>query len=268
MKPDKLVPDSLAILGIPFDDNSSFLKGTAGAPAEIRRVLHSGAGNWYTEGLLNLENHPQLTDMGDLKVVSYPKDISSGITRILEKESKVISIGGDHSITFPIIQAYANCYPDLNILHIDAHPDLYPEFEGNVYSHACPFSRILEAGLVKRLVQVGIRARTQQQQEQAEKFNVEQIDMNSYQPGLTLNFDGPLYISLDMDGIDPAFAPAVSHPEPGGLTVRELLDILNSVKAPVVGSDIVEYNPSRDTHGITAAVAVKLLKEIAGKMLI
>jgi agmatinase len=186
--------------------------------------------------------------------------------KLLEQDAKVLSLGGDHSITFPVIQAYSGYYQDLNILHFDAHPDLYPEFEGNPYSHACPFSRILESGLVKRVVQIGIRAVTEKQRSQAKKFGVEQIGINTRPEDMVLEFDGPVYVSLDLDGIDPAFAPGVSHPEPGGLSVRDVLNILHSIKNPIVGADIVEYNPVRDTFNLTATVAVKLLKEIAGIM--
>jgi len=266
MKKNKLTPGTTAILGIPFDDNSSYLKGSAGAPAEIRNLLHSDVGNWFTEDLTNLKNHPKLTDRGDLNITTYLEDISNGITKLLEEDVKVLSIGGDHSITFPVIQAYSCYYKDLNVVHFDAHPDLYPELLGNPYSHACPFSRILEAGLVERLVQIGIRAVTEEQRSQAEKYKVEQIDINTRPEDMVLKFTGPVYISLDLDGIDPAFAPGVSHPEPGGLSVRDIINILHSIDAPIVGADIVEYNPVRDTYNITASVAVKLLKEIAGIM--
>jgi len=266
MNNKKVAPGSVTVLGIPFDDNSSFLKGTAGAPSEIRRVLHSGAGNYFTENLIDLKNHPHFSDAGDLIINDFVEDISNGISQLLEKNCKVLSLGGDHSITYPIVHAYSSHYPDLNVLHIDAHPDLYPEFEGNPYSHASPFSRILEAGLVKRVVQIGIRAVTEEQRNQAEKFGVEQIDINTRPEDMVLEFDGSVYMSLDLDGLDPAYAPAVSHPEPGGLSVRDIINILHSIDAPIVGADIVEYNPVRDTNNITAAVAVKLLKEIAGIM--
>jgi agmatinase len=180
-----------------------------------------------------------------------------------------LSLGGDHAVTLPIIQAYEKHYPELNILHFDAHPDLYDEFQGNRYSHACPFARVMEEGLIKKLVQVGIRTMTPHQQEQADRFNVTLIDMKSWPKGLSkLRFTGPVYISLDLDVLDPACAPGVSHPEPGGLRTRDVITIIQQIKAPIVGADIVEYNPLRDINGMTAMVAAKLLKELADKMLI
>ena len=134
----------------------------------------------------------------------------------MQKKGKILTLGGDHSVTYPIIKAYSQFYSDLNILQFDAHPDLYHEYAGNPYSHGCPFARIMEKGFIKRLVQVGIRAMTSHQKEQAERFGVEIVEMKDFKPDLDINFTGPVYISLDLDGLDPAFAPGVSHQEPGG----------------------------------------------------
>jgi arginase family enzyme len=155
----------------------------------------------------------------------------------------------------------------LNILHLDAHPDLYDELDGNRRSHACPFARIMEEKLATRLVQVGIRTMNPHQRQQAERFNVEVIDMRHWQPGIPLEFDGPVYLSLDLDVLDPAFAPGVSHHEPGGLSTREVIHLIHSLKAPLVGADIVEYNPQRDPVGMTAMTAAKLLKEVVACMI-
>jgi agmatinase len=185
----------------------------------------------------------------------------------LEQGAHVLSLGGDHAITYPILRAYAKQYHELNVLHFDAHPDLYAEFEGNRYSHACPFARVMEEGLTTRLVQVGIRTMNPHQQAQAERFGVEVIDMRAWQPSLDLTFQGPVYVSLDMDVLDPAFAPGVSHHEPGGLSTRDVIGLIQGLRVPLVGADIVEVNPKRDPIGTTAMAAAKLLKEIAGCML-
>ena len=125
----------------------------------------------------------------------------------------------------------------------------------------------MEAGLVQRLVQVGVRTLTPHQQKQAEKFGVEVHEMQTLDLSKIQMFENPLYISLDLDGLDPAFAPGVSHHEPGGLSTREVVDLIQKLKAKVVGADIVEYNPYRDFQNMTAYVAAKLLKEILAKML-
>ena len=160
--------------------------------------------------------------------------------------------------------------PAIDVVHIDAHSDLYDELHGDRLSHACPFSRIMEEGLVSRLVQLGIRTLNAHQRAQAERFGVEVFEMRDWRPedGLPADLAGPLYLSLDLDALDPAFAPGVSHPEPGGLSTRQLLDILQALPAPLIGADLVELNPLRDPLGLTARVAAKLLKEIAARLLL
>jgi arginase family enzyme len=150
---------------------------------------------------------------------------------------------------------------------VDAHPDLYDDFDGNRYSHASPFARIMEEGLAGRLVQVGIRTMSPHQQAQADRFGVEVIAMRDYRPDLALQLRGPVYLSLDLDALDPAVAPGVSHHEPGGLSVRDVLGLLERVAAPIVGADIVEYNPLRDHADMTAVVAAKFYKEVVARLL-
>jgi arginase family enzyme len=125
----------------------------------------------------------------------------------------------------------------------------------------------MEAGLAKRLVQVGIRTINQHQREQAQKFGVEVNEMRGLPACDRLKADGPVYITFDMDVLDPAFAPGISHREPGGMSVREAIAHLHSIHGAIVGADIVEHNPVRDISGMTATVAAKILKEILGKML-
>ena len=270
---NQMQPNMVAIVGVPSDENSSFLRGPAQAPGQIRQVLHSGSSNMAAENGHDLSQEPRLLDVGDMPLGAgtWEADgspiIAGHITSLLEKDARVLSLGGDHAVTFPIVQAFAAKYPDLTILHIDAHPDLYDEFEGSRVSHACPFARIMEAGLARRLVQVGIRTLNAHQRAQAEKFGVEIVQMSEWQPGMALNLTGPLYLSLDLDGLDPAFAPGVSHHEPGGLTTREVIDLIQAIDVPLVGADIVELNPVRDVVGMTTAVAAKLLKEIVVKLL-
>ena len=176
-------------------------------------------------------------------------------------------MGGDHSITYPILKAHHKKYGQVDILHIDAHADLYDNFEGDKYSHACPFARIMEDKLATRLVQIGIRTLSKHQAEQADKFGVEIIQMKDFDINKLPEFKNPIYLSLDIDGLDPAFAPGVSHHEPGGLSTREVLSIIQKINVPIIGADIVEYNPTRDINDMTAMVSAKILKEIAAKIL-
>jgi agmatinase len=189
------------------------------------------------------------------------------VSELLEQKHRVLAVGGDHSITYPIVKAYSRFFKHLNILHLDAHADLLDVCQNNPYSHACPFARIMEQNLAVRLVQIGVRALESEERVQAERFGVEIIDMLHWQSGSVPEFNGPLYISIDLDVLDPAFAPGVSHHEPGGLTTREVIWMIQEIPAPIVGGDIVELNPERDFAGITAKVAAKLLKEMAARML-
>ena len=267
---DSLQPGTVAILGVPLDENSSFMRGPALAPLRIREVLHSGSMNLCAESGVDLGTEPRLTDLGDLALDESTrafKQIESAISSLVERHTRVLSLGGDHSVTYPIVRAYASSYPRLSILHFDAHPDLYQDYEGNRYSNACPFARIMEENLAARLVQVGIRTMNPHQQVQAERFGVEVIDMQSWQSGIRPALEGPIYLSLDMDALDPAFAPGVSHHEPGGLSTREVIQLVQGLPAPIVGADIVEFNPKRDPVGITAMAAAKFLKEITACML-
>ena len=267
---DVLRAEMVTVVGIPYDENSSFMRGPALAPARIREVLHSGSANLCSEGGIDLGTEPRFHDLGDLELAGGAAalgQIEKTIESLLERDVHVLSLGGDHAITYPILRAYGKRYDKLNILHLDAHPDLYDEYEGNRSSHACPFARIMEENLAGRLVQVGIRTMNPHQRTQAERFGVEVIEVRNGRPETGLDFEGPLYLSLDLDVLDPAFAPGVSHHEPGGLSTRDVLRLIQSLRAPIVGADIVEFNPRRDPVGITAMVAAKFLKEIAGRML-
>jgi arginase len=256
---------NIVLQGIRYDEKSSFLRGTADAPPLIRNTLHSGAGNFFTESGTDL-TQSTLHDKGDFKFKEY-FDIELITSQNLSSADSMITLGGDHSITFPILKAFAVKFGKIDILQIDAHGDLYDEFEGDKYSHACPFARIMEAGLAERLVQVGVRTLTAHQREQAARFDVDIREMKNLHTTDLTSFKNPLYISLDMDGIDPAYAPGVSHHEPGGLSSRQVIDLINQIESPIIGADIVEFNPQNDVSGITAALSAKLLKEIWGKMI-
>jgi len=263
------------LLGIPLDVNSSYLRGPAGAPAKIREALRSDASNKWTELGVDLGAVGAFADAGDLglgdsreKAGDDFAEIERAVGELLDRREHPISVGGDHSVTYPILKAFARRYPELTIVHFDAHPDLYDEYEGSRVSHACPFARIMEERLAKRLVQIGIRTMNGHQREQAARFGVDVVEMRTLPAHDRLKIHGPVYISFDLDVIDPAFAPGVSHREPGGMTVREAIAHLHAIEGTIVGADIVEYNPRQDVAGMTATVAAKIVKEISGRMIV
>jgi arginase len=265
------MPDSRpTLIGLPYDASSSFLRGPALAPARIRSELHSQSSNGCSESGFHVMGANGIVDAGDL---TLPQD--SGMLEIVERAIREIvatgrrplSLGGDHSVSYPVLRAVGPHHTGLTVLQIDAHPDLYEDFEGDRYSHACPFARIMESGLATHLVQVGIRTMNAHQRAQADRFGSSVIDMRAWAAGTRPVLRGPLYLSLDMDALDPAFAPGVSHREPGGLTVREVVTLVQSLPGPIVGADIVELNPEQDPTGETATVAAKLVREVASRMI-
>jgi len=260
----------LAILGIPFDEKSSYLRGTAGGPDAIRASSTGRARNPETELGVDLEHDTVIVDLGDVDtsgdVDKTFREIETAVTAILKKKARPILLGGDHSVSYPILKAMARAYRALDILHFDAHPDLYEDLYGDRLSHACPFARIMEDGLAESLVQVGVRAATANQRANARRYGVRMVEMKDFRDGLVLKFKNPLYISFDLDSLDPAFAPGVNHQEAGGLTTRQAIDLIHGLEARIVGLDVVELNPLRDPSGITASAAVKIIKEVAGMM--
>jgi arginase len=275
-------PPRLALLGLPWDLSSSFERGAAEAPPHIRRALWSPSTNTATEAGAAIEPET-VDDRGDLLLPDDPaaarEAIELGVTGLLAADRVPLLLGGDHSVTYPVLRAFRHRRP-ASVLHIDAHGDLYDQFPAFVtdgasarlrpvpgqydrFSHACPFARAMEEGLIGRLVQVGVRTQTAHLRAQAARFGVEVYGMDRWAEAPVEALAGPVYVSLDLDGLDPAFAPGVAHPEPGGLSTRDVVALLHRLRAPVAGGDIVELHPGNDVRDLTARVAAKLLKELA-----
>lgn len=258
------------LIGLPYDASSSFLPGAAEAPVLIRAALHSPGWNSWAHGLRDLLAADGLTDAGDLALPPTEAAralIESGVSDLASAGWRPIALGGDHSVTYPAVRGVVHTHGPVTILHLDAHPDLYQEFEGDRWSHACPFARIMEEGLARRLIQVGIRTMNRHQRDQADRLGVEVIEMSDWLAGSRPRTEGKVYLSVDLDGLDPAYAPGVSHREPGGLTTREVLDLIQRLEGDLVAADVVEYNPRQDVSGLTATVAAKIVKEVAGRMM-
>lgn len=312
-QPERALPGSVALLGLPSDASSSFLPGAAEGPAAVRKALHSPASNLATEAGRDLAAEVRFVDVGDAELHPGGRadavegaagdepaedsggeeappvwDVLAAVQRaagaVLEERARVLAVGGDHAVTLGLLRAYAERGErwggPLTVLQIDAHPDLYHRFEGDPWSHACVFARALEEELMVRLVQLGVRTLNPAQRRQVDRFGVEVVDMlhlgehrfhwdehHRRRAAWVPHLEGPVYVSLDLDALDPAHAPGVSHPEPGGLTTREVLSLIQGIEGPIVGADVVELNPGRDPRGHTARVAAKLVKELAERML-
>jgi arginase len=252
----------IGLIGIAYDEKSSFMRGPAEAPAAIRRAYASESSNQCAEDGLSIPT--VLADGGDL--TDFAPDPVQRIDDFVSQKSSefphLVILGGDHSISFPVVRAVARKHGRLNIVHFDAHPDLYEEFEGDRFSHACPFARIMEAGLAQRLIQIGVRTANAHQRAQAARYGVETIEARNW-TGRLPQLNGPVYISVDIDVLDPAFAPGVSHHEPGGLSMRELINAIQSITAPIVAADVIELNPRRDRDDVTAVGSAKIMRELA-----
>ena len=265
-------PGEVAVVGAPWEEGSSYLRGTALAPDRIRQALFSPARSLVTESGLDLETETRIHWLEDVRLRADDHDlvalraVSEAVARA---GARLLVWGGDHSITPPALRPLADRHDALNVVQVDAHPDLYDEFQGDRRSHACPMSRIMEEGRVGRLIQVGIRNLTPPQQRQRDRFGVEILAPGAWSAAgiRSLELQGPVYLSLDLDGLDPAFAPGVSHPEPGGLTSRQLIEIIQALPGPIVGADLVELNPLRDVQDLTALAAAKMTKEIVDRLL-
>ncbi len=263
-------PQSVAMVGVPFDGQASYGRGPALAPRRIRQALYGGRNRMYTEAGVNLDGDPRWRDVGDLAVPDSLEafdEITQAVECLLAQGCRVLSLGGDHSITYPLVRAFSHRYGPLQILQLDAHPDLRDQLDGNRYSHACQFARIMEEGLASRLVQVGIRFTTPDLIQQWQRFGVEVVSVSEWSCPLGFTWEGPVYMSVDIDVLDPAFAPGVSVPEPGGLTTRQALDWIQQLRGDLVGADLVEYNPGCDPAGHTAVVAAKLCKELVARLM-
>jgi len=270
---------TLGLLGLPYDASSSYMRGPAAAPNLIREAFENDCANTWSEQGFDIGG--AFDDLGDvmLKNAEDPEaaasDIESAVEQALSSHDLLVSLGGDHSVTYPVLCAMARRHPKLSVLHFDAHPDLYdtlPLIEDGQpcrLSHGSPLLRIVEEGLAQRVVQVGIRTMNAAQRSAADRYGIEVVTMKDFvaSPQRTFEFDGPVYISLDLDVMDPAFVPGISHHEPGGMTTREVLTILQGVQGHVIGGDVVEYNPTRDVNGVTAMVAAKVMKEMMCRML-
>lgn len=264
----KVMTVTIRLIGLPTDQNSSFARGPALAPTAVRHAIWSERGNLACESGREIGLDIALVDHGDLSLSDHDVAaddalIEAAVQQCADNGEIPLCIGGDHAVSLPVVAALTRAYGPLHILHFDAHPDIYHDFDGNPRSHASPFARIWEGGYCASQVQIGIRTMNRHCREQAERFGIDVLPIAGFAPERVPVLSGPLYVSIDLDGIDPSEAPGVSHPEPGGLTLREVLAVLARQSAPIVGADIVEYNPRFDQHERTAILAAKLVREMA-----
>ncbi|XP_071798723.1 guanidinobutyrase-like [Asterias amurensis] len=266
-------------VGIPLDIGTSYRSGTRLGPRQIRsesclvRNRNSLGAGPYT--------CLQVADIGDVDITMYDlkrsvRMIKESFDKIIHKGCKPLTLGGDHTLTYPVLQAIKDKYGPVGLVHVDAHGDTSDVMQGEKIAHGTPFRRAIEEELVdpKKMIQIGIRGSqyTEDDTEWQRNLGVRVIRAEAcYHKSLTslmsdvrlIMGDIPVYISFDIDGIDPGFAPGTGTPEIGGLTPIQGLEIIRGCRGMnIIGGDLVEVSPQYDPFGTTALLAANLLFEM------
>jgi len=270
--PQKQDTARLVFVGLPDASQSSFHRGSAHAPQRIRSAYDGNCYNSTTESGVDLAG--AVADLGDLPSKSSweltARSYQEFAAWLFQIRQIPFFAGGDHAVTVPLIAALAEIGAPVHIIQIDAHPDLYLDYEGSRSSHACTISRALEMSHVASVTQLGIRTMNASQRPQFERYRerghiFHARDLIGELPELSHIPNGaPVYMTVDLDGFDPAFAPGVAHPVPGGLTSRQVLNFVQNAHWKLVGMDAVEVNPDLDVNDQTAILAARVLHEGMG----
>ena len=263
---DEIIEDSFGIIGVPFDSTTSYHSGSRLGPIVVREASF-GFEKYNT--VFNKDLTTTFYDFGDINVIPGNCETTSGIVEntvneLLDMNIKPIIIGGEHSASIGAIKALTDKYGRLTVIHLDAHRDLAFDFMGERHSHATVMRRAHEMGV--DLVQMGIRSASADEEEFVKStYNIQTFknkDVHKHMDAIEyylINIDGPIYISIDMDVIDPSIAPRVGNPTPGGLFISEIETIIQTLAHKnVVGLDVVETAADRLGDN-TAVVAAKII---------
>ncbi len=270
----------VAFVGVPFDIGTSNRPGARLAPRQIRaescliRPYNMATRAAPFDSL-------QVADVGDVAINTFNLEASIDIIErfyrdLLAHGCRPLTLGGDHTIVLPILRALAGKYGALGLVHIDAHADVNDTMFGERITHGTPFRRAVEEGLIegRRVVQIGLRATGYAADDfdwpRAQGFRVVQVEECWHRSLVPLMDEvrlqlgsGPVYLSFDIDGLDPAFAPGTGTPEIGGLTSVQGIEIIRGCRGlDLVGGDLVEVSPPYDPSGNTALLAANLLFEM------
>jgi len=270
----------VCFIGVPFDIGTSHRSGARTGPRQIR--AESSLLRPYNMATRAAPfDHLQVADLGDVPINTFNLDASIKIiedfyARVVEADCKPLSIGGDHTIVLPILRALHKKHGPIGLVHIDAHSDINDHMFGEPIAHGTPFRRAMEEGLLDgpRVVQIGLRGtgyaandfdwcteqgfRVVQAQDCWNKSLAPLMEEVRAQLG-----SGPVYITFDIDGLDPSFAPGTGTPEVGGLTSAQGLEIIRGCKGlDIIGGDLVEVSPPYDPSGNTALLGANLLYEM------
>ncbi len=258
---------TVALLGVPYDGTSSFRPGSRFAPDAIREASYGIESyspyqnkDLRDKKICDLNNIP--LSFGD-KNLNF-KIIESFVQKIVYKGKKLISIGGEHLISYPIIKCFAKKYKNLSVVHIDAHSDLVDSYRGEKFSHATVMKRVGEIVGFENLYQLGIRSLNKTDLLLPYRdTHLHLFDLSKTNEYIKSIKNNPIYISLDLDILDPSILPGTGTPEPGGVNYKELLNCILLFKdLNIVGADVVELSPHYDASGTSSIVAASILREL------
>jgi len=258
---------STVIMGIPLDSTVSYRPGTRFASQAIREASY-GLESYSPILDRDLADY-EINDIGDLELPFGNIEHSLALIRknvknLLEERKKILLIGGEHLITFPIMQEFFHVYPQCIIIHFDAHADLREQYQGVANSHACVIRRVVDLFPPSQLIQCGIRSGTKEEFTWMKKHQT-LISLNHFEEKISkIPKETPVYITFDCDVFDPSILPGTGTPEPGGLFYQDFILILKTLKKyslNIVGTDVVELSPHYDHSGVSAITAAKVIRE-------
>ncbi len=257
----------VVIFGIPYDGTASYRPGSRFGPSAIRQEIDGI--ETYSPYLDRDLSDYKICDLGDMPpffgdVEKVLANIRYETKRILDDDKKTVVIGGEHLINLPLVEAYIEKYPDLHVIQFDAHADLRDEFIGEKLSHATVMRRVFDVLLDGDLWQFGIRSGTRDEFAFADKYtNIYRFTLNGVKEAVYKIGSAPVYITLDIDVLDPSIMSGTGTPEAGGITFVELMEGIRALSGlNIVGADIVELSPHYDQSGVSTSVACKALREL------
>jgi len=269
----------VAVMGVPFDSGTSYRTGTRFGPRKIREASLMIWGHNSTLNVTPLKKL-KVVDYGDVSVIPTSIEytmtaITKTASEIIETGTTLITLGGDHSIALPLLRAHAKKHGPVSLVHIDAHIDTWEaEFEAVPYSHGTPFRYALQEGLIREgeYMQIGIRGPVSGENDYADAkelgarivtiHEVMEKGVKEVLREVHERMKGPLYVSIDIDSVDPAYAPGTGTPEVGGLSSYQLLQLVRGLHGlDLIGFDLVEVSPPYDHGDITAILASNIAFE-------
>ena len=256
----------VVIFGVPYDGTASYRPGTRFGPSAIRQEIDGI--ETYSPYLDRDLSDYKICDLGDMPMhfgctEKALEKVRHEIRSILGDEKKTVVIGGEHLISFPLIEEYIKKYPNLHVIQFDAHADLRDEFINEKLSHATVMRRIFEK-LNGELWQFGIRSGTRDEFAFAdENTNINRFNLNGIKEATYKIGSAPVYVTLDIDVLDPSIMPGTGTPEAGGINFVELMEGIKALSGlNIVGADIMELSPHYDQSGVSTSVACKTLREL------